>query len=61
MNVQLYLTPIPFSGDEINDKTVVVIDVLRCTTCVSAALVAGARGVIPTPGPATQKSATRIC
>ena len=37
MNVQLYLTPIPFSGDEISDKTAVVIDVLRCTTCVSDA------------------------
>lgn len=51
MNVQLYLTPIPFSGNEISDKTVAVIDVLRCTTCVSAALMAGARGVIPTSGP----------
>jgi len=51
MDVRLYLTPTPFTGIRIEDKTVVVIDVLRCTTCVSAALMAGARGVIPTPGP----------
>jgi len=51
MDVRLYLTPTPFTGIKLEDKTVVVIDVLRCTTCVSAALMAGARGVIPTPGP----------
>ena len=51
MDVQLYLTPNPSAQTEINDKTVVVIDVLRCTTSISAALMAGARGVIPTPGP----------
>lgn len=51
MDVQLYLTPVPSAQIEISDKTVAVIDVLRCTTCISAALMAGARGVIPTPGP----------
>jgi 2-phosphosulfolactate phosphatase len=51
MDVQLYLTPIPLTQIEISSKTVVVIDVLRCTTCISAALMAGARGVIPTLGP----------
>ncbi|MDH3890721.1 MAG: 2-phosphosulfolactate phosphatase [candidate division Zixibacteria bacterium] len=51
MDVQLYLTPFPSAETEINDKIVVVIDVLRCTTCISAALMVGARGVIPTPGP----------
>lgn len=51
MDVQLYLTPIPSALIEIKDKTVVVIDVLRCTTSISAALMAGARGVIPTAGP----------
>lgn len=51
MNVQLYLTPIPSAQLEISDKTVAVIDVLRCTTSISAALMAGARGVIPAAGP----------
>ncbi len=51
MNVQLFLTPTPAAASEITDKTAVVIDVLRCTTCISAALAAGARGVIPTEGP----------
>jgi 2-phosphosulfolactate phosphatase len=51
MDIRLYLTPLPFTGAAVEDKTAVVIDVLRCTTCVSAALMAGARGVIPTPGP----------
>jgi 2-phosphosulfolactate phosphatase len=51
VDVQLYLTPIPSAQIEISDKIVVVIDVLRCTTCISAALMVGARGVIPTPSP----------
>ena len=51
MDVQLYLTPIPSAHIEIKDKSVVVIDVLRCTTSIAAALMAGARGVIPTAGP----------
>jgi 2-phosphosulfolactate phosphatase len=51
VDAQLYLTPIPSAHIEIKDKTVVVIDVLRCTTSIAAALMAGARGVIPTAGP----------
>ena len=51
VDVQLYLTPTPSANVKISDKTAVVIDVLRCTTSISAALTAGARGVIPTAGP----------
>ncbi len=51
MNIELYLTAVPFTEANIEDKTVVVIDVLRSSTSVCAALLAGARGVIPTDGP----------
>ncbi|MEW5995692.1 MAG: 2-phosphosulfolactate phosphatase, partial [Candidatus Zixiibacteriota bacterium] len=51
MNVDLYLTPMPFTRASLEKRTVVIIDVLRFCTSVCAALTAGARGVIPTVGP----------
>lgn len=51
MNIELYLTAVPFDDADIEDKTVVVIDVLRSSTSICAALLAGAKGVIPTVGP----------
>ena len=51
MKVDLYLTPFPFERAAVDDKSVVVIDVLRSSTSTCAALMAGARGVIPTAGP----------
>jgi len=47
MNIELYLTPLPLAEADIEDKTVVVIDVLRFSTSACAALMAGAKGVIP--------------
>lgn len=51
MNVELYLTPAPFVEANLENKVVVVIDVLRSSTSICAALMAGAKGVIPTDGP----------
>jgi 2-phosphosulfolactate phosphatase len=51
MNAELYLTPVPFDRVNLTDKSVVAIDVLRCSTSICAALQAGAREVIPVPGP----------
>ncbi len=51
MDVDLYLTPLAFTKADLERKTVVVIDVLRFCTTACAALMAGARGVIPTDGP----------
>lgn len=51
MHIDLYLTPLPFTKAELDGRTVVVIDVLRSCTSICAALLAGARGVIPTDGP----------
>lgn len=51
MNIKLFLTPAPFPETGLGDRTAIVIDVLRCTTSVCAALKAGARGVIPVLGP----------
>ena len=48
MNIELYLTPLPFAEANLEDKNVVVIDVLRFSTSACAALMAGAKGVIPT-------------
>ncbi len=48
MNIELYLTALPFADANLEGKTVVVIDVLRFSTSVCAALMAGAKGVIPT-------------
>lgn len=51
IRVDLYLTPAPFLGADLQGKLAVVVDVLRCTTSVCAALMAGAKGVIPVTGP----------
>ncbi|MCH9025085.1 MAG: 2-phosphosulfolactate phosphatase [candidate division Zixibacteria bacterium] len=48
MNIELYLTPLPFAEANLENKTVVVVDVLRFSTSACAALMAGAKGVIPT-------------
>lgn len=47
MKISLFLTPEPFRKADISEKTIVVIDVLRATTTICAALNAGARAVIP--------------
>lgn len=51
MHIDLYLTPLPVEKSILGQKTVVVIDVLRATTTICAALHAKARGVVPTSGP----------
>jgi len=51
MKVDLYLTSIGLDKATLEKRTVVVIDVLRATTSICAALHAGAKGVIPTSGP----------
>lgn len=51
MHVDLYLNPLPVDKTILGQKTVVVIDVLRATTTICAALHAKARGVVPTSGP----------
>jgi len=51
MNVELYLTPVPLGRARLAGRTVVAIDVLRSSTSTCAAMMAGAKGVIPTPGP----------
>jgi len=51
MNVELYLTPVMFGRSKLSGRTVIAIDVLRSSTSTCAALQAGARGVIPVPGP----------
>ncbi len=51
MNLQLYLTPAPLGRVNFENKTAVVIDVLRSSTSICAMLMAGARGIIPTSGP----------
>lgn len=51
MNVQLFLTPFPLHRADLQDRTVLVIDVLRSSTSICAALSSGARGIIPTAEP----------
>jgi len=50
MNIELYLTPVPLGKASFEGKTVAIIDVLRATTSICAALMAGAKGVITTDG-----------
>lgn len=51
MHIDLFLHPAPLNRESIDNKAIVVIDVLRFCTTVCTALKAGARGVIPTDGP----------
>ena len=51
MQAELYLTPVQLTRIAGENRTVVVIDVLRATTSICAALQAGARGVIPVDEP----------
>ncbi len=51
MRVDLFLTPVPFAKAALENKTVAVIDVLRSSTSICAALMHGAKGIIPTEGP----------
>ncbi len=47
MPLDVYLLPAGTSAEELTGRTVVVIDILRATTTITQALVAGAREVIP--------------
>jgi len=51
MKADLYLTSVGVNKATLENKTVVVIDVLRASTSVCAALHSGAKGVIPASGP----------
>ncbi|RKX25463.1 MAG: hypothetical protein DRP45_05885 [Candidatus Zixiibacteriota bacterium] len=51
MRIDLLLTAIPLDKVDFEEKTVVVIDVLRSSTSICAMLMAGARGVIPAAEP----------
>ncbi len=47
MNVEVYLTGHHIDDEDVRDRTVVVIDVLRTSTTIAAALSNGARYVVP--------------
>ena len=51
MKIDLLLTPFQLDQIDLDDKTVVVIDILRASTSICYALKAGARGVIPVAEP----------
>ncbi|RKX23111.1 MAG: hypothetical protein DRP35_00280 [Candidatus Zixiibacteriota bacterium] len=51
MKIDLFLTNISFNKTNLENKVVVVIDVLRSSTSICAALKANAKGVIPVAGP----------
>jgi 2-phosphosulfolactate phosphatase len=51
MKIDLLLTPVRLDKFDVDDKTVAVIDVLRCTTSICSMFRAGAKAVIPTTGP----------
>jgi 2-phosphosulfolactate phosphatase len=57
MTIEVAFTPAGLAKDEIAGKTAFVIDVLRATTTVCAALYHGAKGVIPV---ASIEEATRL-
>ncbi len=47
MNIDVILTPLEAAAERINGRRVVVIDVFRATSCICAAMSAGARRLIP--------------
>lgn len=47
MKVEVFLTSANLSEDDVKDRTVVVIDVLRACSTIATALVNGARAVVP--------------
>lgn len=49
MKLSIYFTPLGLSHGDIQGKPVLVIDILRTTTSIVAALANGARSVIPAP------------
>ena len=51
MKLDLLLTPFPLEQIDLNNKTVVVLDILRASTTICAALQAGAKGVFPVSEP----------
>jgi 2-phosphosulfolactate phosphatase len=51
MKIDLFLTAVPLGRAKFENKTAVVIDVLRSSTSICSALMVGAKGVIPTAGP----------
>ncbi len=51
MRAELFLIPGPVSEERLADKTLVAIDVLRASTTICHALMAGARAVIPVEQP----------
>jgi 2-phosphosulfolactate phosphatase len=57
MRIDVHFTPLGLSAGDLNGRGVVVIDVLRATTTVIAALANGAKAVIPA---ATSEEAVRL-
>ncbi len=51
MKIDLFITAVPLGRAKLDNRTAVVIDVLRSSTSICSALMAGAKGVIPTAGP----------
>ncbi len=56
MQVTVYAEPRAVTGAQLHNKTVIVIDVLRATTCITTAIEMGAAQIIPAkdPGEAMQ-------
>src|SRR2546428_10942774 len=57
MKIDVHFTPLGFAAGDLAGRGVVVIDVLRATTTVVAALANGAKAVIPA---ATSEEAVRL-
>ena len=51
MKLSVYFTPLGVQNQAIAGKPVLVLDVLRATTCMVAALANGARSVAPAASP----------
>lgn len=49
MNVEVFLTSSNVSEEDVKDKTVIVVDVLRASSTIATALSNGARAVVPAP------------